>query len=93
MPRTTIDSKLLQDIQATVCGKRKQEKLILMNRTTIESKLLQDNQATTCGKKKEEKPILMPKTPVVYTNESPTHFSTFFIPTSTFPKQLQQITL
>ena len=45
MPRTPIEYKLLQDIQATTCGKRKKEKPILMPRTPIEYKLLQDIQA------------------------------------------------
>ena len=57
MPRTPIEYKLLQDIQATTCGKRKKYKPILMPRTPIEYKLLQDIQATTCSKRKKEKPI------------------------------------
>ena len=57
MPRTLIEYKLLQDIQATTCGKRKKDKPILMSRTPIEYKLLQDIQATTCSKRKKEKPI------------------------------------
>ena len=54
MPRTTIESKLLQDNQATTCGEKKKEEPILMPKTPIEYKLLQDIQATTCGKKKRE---------------------------------------
>ena len=56
----------MQDIQATTCGKRKNEKPISMPRTPIEYKLLQDIQATTCGRRKNEIPILMPITPIEY---------------------------